>query len=559
MAKILNINRQESYRTINWVSLLLVFAVLLNFTGLFITILWPDSALYASIAKTMAQRNNFIELFTDGNDWLDKPHFPFWVTAVSFKLFGFHAWSYKLPAILFLMMGARYTYLLAKDLYNKEVAIWSAIILLTAEHIIISNNDVRAEPFLTGLVIASVYHFHKIIDRTIIKHLVAGSLFAAAAVMTKGVFALIPIGGAIAGGLLLEKKWRQLFHIRWFIALVFISLFILPELYCLWYQFDQHPEKVVYGHTNVSGLKFFLWDSQFGRFTNTGPIRGKGDLLFFFHTLLWAFLPWSVLLYAALFRKIKSIFKKNDPDAVSEWFTISGALITFLLFSLSKFQLPHYTNIIFPFFSILLAHYILSITSVKTIKINTWIQGILMAVLLLLGTFIQLYFYPAGWIGWVLILIACMILYFQIFRYKQDRVLLKICQATAGTAILLNLFLNIIFYPALLKYQAGSEAAFYINKNYPGEPVLQYTERSQTDLGFYLNEPLVNLTEADMQTKSFSGIHFLYLSRDDAKRVTVPYVYIMSFRGYPVSRITWKFFNHNTRDQELKEYWLIRI
>ena len=135
-------------------SLLMVLAVLVNFSGLFVTIMGPDGVLYASIAKTMAQTGNFTELFAEGKDWLDKPHFPFWVTALSFRLFGFATWAYKLPAILFLMMGAGYTWLLARDLYGKEVAGWATLILLTAEHIIISNNDVRAEPYLTGAIIA---------------------------------------------------------------------------------------------------------------------------------------------------------------------------------------------------------------------------------------------------------------------------------------------------------------------------------------------------------------------------------------------------------------------
>jgi 4-amino-4-deoxy-L-arabinose transferase-like glycosyltransferase len=125
--------------------------VLINLTGLFIPIMGPDGTLYATIAKTMVQRNNYIELFYNGTDWLDKPHFPFWITALSFKLLGLTTFAYKLPAILFMLMGAGYTYLFAKRLYNTQIALWSVLILLTAQHIVLSNNDVRAEPYLTGI------------------------------------------------------------------------------------------------------------------------------------------------------------------------------------------------------------------------------------------------------------------------------------------------------------------------------------------------------------------------------------------------------------------------
>jgi 4-amino-4-deoxy-L-arabinose transferase-like glycosyltransferase len=80
-------------------SLLLTLAIAVNFSGLFLVIIGPDGTLYAAIAKTMAKTGNYLELFGNGTDWLDKPHFPFWVTAFFFKLFGINSWSYKLTCL----------------------------------------------------------------------------------------------------------------------------------------------------------------------------------------------------------------------------------------------------------------------------------------------------------------------------------------------------------------------------------------------------------------------------------------------------------------------------
>ena len=63
---------------------LLFVSVAINFSGLFLPIIGPDGSLYAAIAKKMAVTNNYIELFGNGTDWLDKPHFPFWITALFF-------------------------------------------------------------------------------------------------------------------------------------------------------------------------------------------------------------------------------------------------------------------------------------------------------------------------------------------------------------------------------------------------------------------------------------------------------------------------------------------
>ena len=38
-----------------------------------------DSVLYAALAQHMVQSGDYWSLVLDGKDWLDKPHFPFWL------------------------------------------------------------------------------------------------------------------------------------------------------------------------------------------------------------------------------------------------------------------------------------------------------------------------------------------------------------------------------------------------------------------------------------------------------------------------------------------------
>ena len=101
---------------------LFILGVVANLSALFLPILEPDGALYASIAKRMAQTNDFVNLYDLENDWLDKPHFPFWLTALSFKLFGYHSYAYRIPALFFWIMGAVYTFKFARLFYNDVVA-----------------------------------------------------------------------------------------------------------------------------------------------------------------------------------------------------------------------------------------------------------------------------------------------------------------------------------------------------------------------------------------------------------------------------------------------------
>ncbi len=532
--------------------LFLGLAVLINFSGLLIPVQAPDAAIYALIAKTMVQHHNYTELFYHGTDWLDKPHFPFWITALSFQLFGFTTGAYKLPGILFLMMGAFYTYLFAKELYNKQIAVLSVFILLTAQHIVLSNNDVRAEPYLTGLIIAGVYHLYKSYINNSFWQLFFGCLFTACAVMTKGMFALIPIGGAIAGHLIITRQWKPLFNIRWLIAILLTFIFILPELWCLYQQFDLHPEKVVFGTKGVSGIRFFFWDSQFGRFFNTGPIKGSGDPFFFVHTVLWAFLPWSLLMFAAVFQFIKKGVKNTREK---EWFCISGALFTFLLFSASSFQLPHYLNIVFPFFAIITAQYLYAVTSSKTIRAISFVQVFVIVLMLSVITILHYLFRP-GVFSWytasTLLMLFLMLIFLPAFIDLHGYQ--KIAFRTLLASFIVNLYLNLAFYPSLMHYQASSEAAGWINKhNTDNLPVADNGDDTAAPFEFYSNKPVtaININSKELlPAKPF----LLYISADDVNALKASGLHVQalnSFQNYWVTRLTIPFLNRNTRNKEL--------
>jgi 4-amino-4-deoxy-L-arabinose transferase-like glycosyltransferase len=542
----------------NWLYFFIGLAVLINFSGLFVPLMDPDAGVFASVTKNMLLSNNWTDLHFQGKDWLDKPHFPFWITAIFFKLFGMHTWSYKLPGILFVLMGAWYTYLFAKKFYGRDVALWSVFILLTAEHILISNNDVRAEPFLTGLIIASLYHFSCSLKRGVSWHLVAASFFAGCAMMTKGLFTLIPIGVGLGGHLLLTQQWKQLFHWRWLLALILLLLFISPELYALWYQFDSHPEKIVFGRDHVSGIKFFLWDSQFGRFMNTGPIKGKGDPSFFLVTLIWAFLPWCFLMYMALYKKIKAAFDKNKRLG-GEWYLLCGSLFTLLVFSVSKFQLPYYTNIIFPMLAILTAQVVTELIE----KGNRSIAGVQTGICLLLlfigaGLFV---FYKPGFSPFSLVLVVGALLVFILMPVIMKNQSREIAYLRSGLCTLtIALFFNLIFYPDLLQYQSGNQMAFYVNNNFPDVTVGKMSFYMPSG-EFYLDRPVLPVDTNTLKNNALKG-GLLYISSEDKQLLDnagIKYEIVKEFREYHITMLSLTFINSKTREKELKPFFLLRI
>ncbi len=575
-----------------WFAALTLIGVLLNATGLFPPIMEPDGALYACIAKTMAQSNDFVNLYAVGADWLDKPHFPFWMVALSFKLFGINTVAYKLPALLFFLLGVFYTYRFARLMYPEAVAQVAALVMLTAFHGVLSNSDVRAEPYLTGLIIGAVYHFWNTPPQPLPNGegpkmltpvspspcfkgrgwggVFLGSFFTGCALMTKGIFVLVPIGAGLVLHWLLTGQWRELLKPRWYMAVVLSFLFTLPEVYCLYQQFDLHPEKIVFGRTGVSGLKFFLWDSQFGRFFNTGPIKGEGDKLFFVHTTLWAFLPWSLPLYVGLGRALAGLIRRfvNRPyQPLPEYVSLGSGLATFTLFSLSGFQLPHYMNIVFPFFAIITAQFMVGLSAMA---LRRWAigQSVLGALLIVLTVSLILFVKPAGTGLAVGFVVAVTLLTFSLFRQRD---LLTLTGRMVGAMVAFFGVLNLFLYPTFLQYQAGMTAARYVNSQpaLTQKSVLLYLPGTGVGGGsfwsyeFYANGPTTYVRsdsalrqhlQRGPATVFTEGVYADSLRRRGfqlRQRATFPFFHVSTLNG--------DFLNPDTRPKTLEPYVLAEV
>lgn len=538
---------------------LIAIGVLLNITCLFNEILEPDGTLYAALAKHIALSNDWMNLFDNGRDWLDKPHLPFWLAAFSFKLFGINAFAYKLPAVLCSLLGAWYTYKLAAALYNKVTAQLSVIIFITALHTVLANFDVRAEACLTGFVIAAIYHMYRA-DNTQkwLGHIIAAAIYSALAMMTKGIFVLVTIAAGFVIYWIVTKQWKQFIALRWWLLLLLAFIGIIPELYSLYAQFDMHPEKVMYGHDHVSGVKFFFWDSQFGRFFNNGPIKGQGDLSFFFHTLLWAFLPWSVLLYVA----VVVLFKKRKEQAADPrlWIVWGSAGISFLMFSLSKFQLPHYIVILFPQMAMITASYLLSVQSPKALQRINVVQYVLLAVLVVLVLLLSWYSHfghPVITTIWVVLMLVVVLLAAR-KRAVEDIVTRGVC-----FAVLLFVFLNFQFYPSLLKYQAGMEAGKWVQQHNSGQQPVLYRNGTYS-FEFYAPgivlkadsaEAVLQLCKTHPQLVLFLPQPELITLQDSRLTVQV----LQTFDYFHISQLKGKFLNPNTRKTQLDTFVLAAV
>jgi 4-amino-4-deoxy-L-arabinose transferase-like glycosyltransferase len=538
--------------------LLFVLALIVNFSGINVKFFTDDPGLYASIAKNLIYKKDFLQLFTYNQDWLDKPHFPFWMVLCSFKLFGISEWAYRLPALLFFMLSALYTWLFSKRYYGVEVAAIAVLILMTSLSIIMSNTDVRAEPYLMAFVIGSIYHVARLHERYKLSDLILAALLTACALMTKGLFVMVAIYGGLLGQVLFERRFRSLFSWKWLFLALLIIVFIMPECYALYVQFDAHPEKVVFGRQHVSGIRWFLWDSQFGRFVNNGPItRKSADVFFFVHTLLWAFAPWCLVFYYAVFKSLKSIYQKQK---LTEYYTLCGGLLLLLLFSVSKFQLPFYTNTIFPLFAVITAPYCfkqLSNAGNAFRLVGQWVYIVAFPVLVLIINYFskpdqELWFY-------VDVIVAILVIAFICYKIKVNHI--KVFLLNCTVVLFVNFYLNTVFYEQITAYKGQIAAADYLNQ--PKFDHLHiYSLRTENNIFQFYNHKHVDFIPLE-QFQNFKPVDsaVFYVnqpSMDILVQSHAQFKILQSFTDYPQENLLPKFINRATRDGVLSKVYLIK-
>jgi len=543
----------------SWVTILILFSLVVYAAGIFITLMEPDAAVYADISMEMAKNNNFSEIKLKGLDWLDKPHFQFWISAIFIKVFGINNLGYKLPAILFSLLAAYYVYLFGKRFYSAKHGIIAAIFMLTAEHIIISNNDVRAEPYLTCFTIFSLYYFAVYLEGKKMAHLILGSFGLAVLLMTKGLFSILPVASGIGLALIQKKKWKEILSWQWLLVICLTLLMISPTVIAYYFQFDAHPEKEIFGSKGVSGIKFFFWDSQWGRFTNTGPIKGHGDPFFFFHTMLWAFAPWALLAYTGIFLKIKYIINgKNTYES----YTVFGFIFTFIIFSLSSFQLPHYMNQLFPYLAVLTAFVLLDRSrDYRFLRIHDILMMVISIIFIVLVVLLHLfYFNNIPHIDVVLVLLAGITA--SAYFIVHNRTLIKRVIIPPAIIILsVNYYLNRQFYPDLLRYQSESELAFYMmDEQLPADKLVIF-EKLQWSTQFYLKRIIPSVTEGELSRIKLNGL-LVFTDKEGLEKLD-KYGYtlktIKEFKDFHVTGLSIKFINSSTRESTLTKTYLVSV
>lgn len=534
---------------------LYIIIALAYVSGLFIPLMENDSAQHATMSMRIYLSDDFFNLQRGNEAYLDKPHMHFWLSALSFNLFGLTEWAYRLPSFLFTILGAFSVFKLTKEIYKKEIiAHFATVIFLSSQTIFLANHDVRTDAVLTGATIFAIWQLYRYIITEKSIAVILGAIGLGISFSTKGLYGPMIIFFAIISQMILMKKLKILLSYKTILGFLFFALTISPVIYAYYLQFGQE------------GVEFILWKQNVDRATATNLVPSNTDYFFFFHSILWLFFPWSLLMYFGLFKVIQKWIKnKLKPIKMVETMTIIGVFAPLLILSFSQFKLPHYVNPLIPLLSIMTAHFIYNWyenNKVKTLKTFLVINYVLIPILIV-AVFSLLYFVfePVANVFEIFtVIIALVLLGWMI--YRKNEIHLKFIIVSVLMMVFVNTAMNLYFYPKLLEYQAGLQLSRTIKERNIDSSKLRMVDRGHSwTLDFYTqtNTPAISKEELEDLSEDL----WVYVDKDEnynlIKNSKVQIMDSIEVNHFRVSKLNMKFIKPSTRASKLRKAYLLNI
>ncbi len=303
--------------------------------------LGADEPRYARIGEEMNLRDSYITPTLNFRPWLEKPPLLFWLEAGSFRLFGVHEWSARLPVATLALLSLLMMALLAFKLAGPRVAILTVLILSTSGLFVAFARAASTDTLLVALLsTAMVCGFQATRNGSL---LWAGSAGVALglAVLAKGPVAVVLFAGVFGLYFLLEQElgWTALQ------IAVAASLFFVTSVPWFWQVWEEN------GYDFVAT---FWLNHHLARFF-TDIHHHSQPFWYFLAVVALGFFPWVCFLGSAALRtwhRRRHLLSSAYRPELFLWLWVG---VPFIFFSFSESKLAGYILPVFPPLAVIVA------------------------------------------------------------------------------------------------------------------------------------------------------------------------------------------------------------
>jgi 4-amino-4-deoxy-L-arabinose transferase-like glycosyltransferase len=326
----------------------------------------PDSARYAEIPREMLTTHDYITPHLNYVKYFEKPPLFYWLQTGALKIFGINEFGASFVNALMGLLTCLMIYFAGCKLFGRLQGIIASCILTTSALFFALTHVITLDMTLTFFLTASLLCFiissqsidvqsqcgifYKFITRKIANNKILETLsisehkllcygtfvFAALAMLTKGLIGVVFPALIILTWLSLFKAWRNLksYHL---IGGVFLFLLIVL------------PWHILIQLKNPEFFHFYFLEQHFLRYLT--PYASRQQPAWFFPIiLLGGFYPWTAFLYQAIKKHIVARTKVTT-------FLLIWPTLIFIFYTFSDSKLIPYLLPILPPLALLVANY----------------------------------------------------------------------------------------------------------------------------------------------------------------------------------------------------------
>ncbi len=281
------------YQTCLWLILIGILLIRLLFLGAY-PLADTTEARYAEMGRLMVETGDWITpQFEKGIPFWGKPPLSFWLTAVSFKLFGIHEFSARLPSFFLTLVIIGMVFSLGSFTTGRKLALTACVVMTSSVIFWVSSGAVMTDHCLLTGTTLSMFAFWRSQAQAEGSNSWWGTLFfvgLSIGLMAKGPVAVVLIFFPISVWVSIQKQPLNLMKkLPWKLGILITIFLTLP-----WY---------ILAELKTPGfLNYFIIGEHWDRFLIPG---WEGDLYGSAHSepngMIWGFwilsaLPWSFLL-----------------------------------------------------------------------------------------------------------------------------------------------------------------------------------------------------------------------------------------------------------------------
>lgn len=294
----------------------------------------PDESRYSEIADNMVDTGDYVTPRLNHVVYLEKPPLDYWVTAVTFKIFGENEFSARFFSALCAWGCILLTFAMGSFLYEEKTGLYSAGVLSTFLYIfVLGHMDILDIPLTFFVCLATWAGYRYIIGGKKVKGWVY-LLYAASALafLTKGLIGIIFPFTILILWLLISRKGWDIFKLFSPLGLLVLIMIISPWI-------------ILVQKANKDFLWFFFVHEHFLRYTTNIHERYQ-SILFYLPVVILGILPWAAYLFQVIRAKYKS---KSEIiiDKQNKYFLVTWIVFVFAFFSVSSSKLIPYIAPIF--------------------------------------------------------------------------------------------------------------------------------------------------------------------------------------------------------------------